>query len=372
MLSSITVLMAAAALITGQTPATASTGHEITLARGRLFAALWVNGVGPYPFLIDTAAPYVALDAPIAGALGLPDAGKPEEASGFSAQRIRIQALEVAGRPALECGAYAADLAPMEAVYGMRVAGILGLPGLPERFLLDCEGGRLARYPLRMGPEWIALPISTGADGVMRVPVTLNGEHAVEAELDTVFSGTLALPRNLLEHWGLLTENTPRLEVADGSGNRGAIQIRLPKCTIGPLEVETPLCEVLENGATPQLGMRFWSRFMPALDRAAGTLHVWPLVPLPWHDPPVHSAGVTPADQVGGLWRLFVAEGSPAQRAGLLTGDLLLSINGMDLAEHSFDYVYRALTGQPATALDIAVLRGGAVFAVMVAIDQAL
>jgi predicted aspartyl protease len=355
MISSIAVLVAAATLITGQTPAAVSAGQEITLARGRLFAPAWVNGVGPYPFLIDTAAPYVALDAPIAGALGLPDAGKPEEADGFSAHRIRIQALEVAGRPALECSAYATDLAPMEALYGLRVAGILGLPGLPERFLLDCEGGRLARYPLQMGPEWIAVPISTGSDGVMRVPVTVNGEHAVEAELDTVFSGTLALPRNLLEQWDLFTEHTPRLEVADGAGSRGAIQIRLPKCTVGPLEVETPLCEVLENGAAPQLGMRFWSRFMPALDRAAGTLHVLPLVPLPWHDPPVHSAGVTPAGQRGGLWRLFIAEGSPAQRAGLLTGDLLVSINGMDMAEQSFDYVHRALTGQPATALEIAV-----------------
>ena len=372
MVSGITALVAAAAFIAGQTPAALSAGHEVTIVRGRAFVPVWLDGVGPYPFLVDTAAPYVALDAPIAATLGLPSVGEPEQIGGFTAQRVRVQALEVAGRPAIGCGAYAAGLAPMESVYGLRVAGILGLPGLPERFLLDCEGGRIARYPLEMGPEWIAVPMTTGPGGVMRVPVTLNGAHAVEAELDTAFSGTLALPRDLLEQWGLFTEHTPRLRVADGDGVRGATQIRLPECTVGPLEVVTPLCEVLEEHAAPRLGMRFYTRFALALDRAAGTLHLRPLVPVPWHDPPVHSAGVTPAEQVEDLWSLFVAEDSPAQRAGLVSGDLLVSVNGMDMAGQSCDYAHRALTGQPATVLDIAVLRGGEALAVTVAIGESL
>ena len=337
--------------------------------RGRAFVPVWLDGVGPYPFLVDTAAPYVALDAPSPPRSDCPAWVSRSRSAGLPRSGC-VQALEVAGRPAIGCGAYAAGLAPMESVYGLRVAGILGLPGLPERFLLDCEGGRIARYPLEMGPEWIAVPMTTGPGGVMRVPVTLNGAHAVEAELDTAFSGTLALPRDLLEQWGLFTEHTPRLRVADGDGVRGATQIRLPECTVGPLEVVTPLCEVLEEHAAPRLGMRFYTRFALALDRAAGTLHLRPLVPVPWHDPGAQQPSVT-AEQVEDLWSLFVAEDSPAQRAGLSPAPAGIR-HRMDMAGQSFDYAHRALTGQPATVLDIAVLRGGEALAVTVAIGESL
>ena len=87
---------------------------------------------------------------------------------------------------------------------------------------------------------------------------------------------------------------------------------------------------------------------------------------------PALCTGVPPAEQVEDLWSLFVAEDSPAQRAGLVSGDLLVSVNGMDMAGQSFDYAHRALTGQPATVLDIAVLRGGEALAVTVAIGESL
>ena len=370
MVSTMRIILAAAVFV-GQPLSAPPEARGLTLARGRAFVPVWLNGVGPYPFLIDTAAPYVALDAPIAATLALPETGEPEQLGDFSAQPVRIQALEVAGRPAIACNAYAADLSPMEAAYGLRVAGILGLPGLPDRFLFNCEQQTIGRFPPETGPEWFAVPMKTADDGVLRVTVTIDKEYTVDAAVDTAFSGTLAIPQALLKQWGLFSESTPRLRTANGGAVQGATQIRLTQCAVGDITVNGPLCSLSEEPGA-RLGMRFLSRFEVALDREVKMLYLRPLVPVPWSDPPVCSAGLAPAECVDGLWSFFVAEDSPAQMAEILPEDLLVSVNGLDMAGQSFDYVQRALTGKPGAFLDVAVQRGDEVLVFRVAVEEAL
>ncbi len=372
MLSGIIAILTAGALVSGQAMSAAEDAREVTVARGRVFLPVWLEGVGPYPFLLDTAAPYVALDTPIANTLGLAESGEPERLGNVHAQPVRIQALETANRPAIACEAFATDLSPMEAAYGLRVAGILGLPGLPSRFRLDCERRRIVRFPAEMGPEWIAVPLKVEPDGVMRVQLTVDNKHTLDAIVDTAFGGNLAIPQGFLERWGLLPEAGPRLRAADAGAVEGVTQIRLARCSVGNIAVVTPLCDVAGNDTAPRLGLRFLSRFELALDRDAETLHVRPLVPLPWTDPPLYSAGVTPGERVEDLWSLFVAEDSPAAMAGILPGDLLVSVNGLEMAGQSFDFVQRALTGKPATVLDIAVLRAEGILVFRVAVEEAL
>jgi len=365
------VTLLVAAVVLAQPPAPPAEARELTLARGRAFVSVWLNGVGPYPFLIDTAAAYVAVDTPIAATLGLQEAGEVEQLGQFTAHPVRVQALEVAGWPALSCDAYAADLSPMERTFGLRVAGILGLPGLPKRIRLDLTKQKIGRFPAEMGPEWVAIPLKMDADGVMHVPLTVDEEHTASVVLDTAFPGTLALPQKLLERWGLFSENTPRLRPLDAGMARDALQIRLTECVLGSIAVNKPLCSVLES-AEPRIGMRFLSRFEIALDREEDVLYLRPLVAVPWTDPPLYGTGVALAEQINGLWSLFVAEDSPAQMAGIEPGDLLVAVNGIDMAGQSFDFVQRALSGKPDTFLDVVVLRGNEMLEFRVAIEEML
>ncbi len=362
------LLVVAAGLLAVEPPATA---QALMFERGRVFVPVWVNGVGPYPFLLDTAAPYVALDAPIAEALELPEAGEPEQLGGFSARPVRVLVLDVAGSPTIDCEAYAADLSPMEALYGFRVAGILGLPGLPKRFRLDCSAREISAFPSEMGPEWLEIPFTTDPDGIMRVTVTLEGHYVREAVLDTAFAGTLSITEALLEKWGLLSEDTPRLRAMERGDAPADAQIRLGECAIGPVKVRNPLCALSDTGAV-RIGMRLLSRFELALDRNAEMLYVRPLVALPWRDPPLYGTGVTPVERVHGFWSLVVAEDSPARMAGLVSGDLLVSVDGSDMAQQPFDAVQRALAGSPGEFLDIGVLRQGAVAVYRVAVEEML
>lgn len=360
-----------AAMVLTQPPAPPAEARQLALARERAFVSVWLNGVGPYPFLIDTAAPYVALDTPIASTLGLPDAGEAEQLGEFTARPVRVQALAVADWPALSCDAYAADLSPMERPFGMRVAGILGLPGLPRRFRLNFEKRQIGRFPSEMGPEWIEIPLEADADTLLRVPLTVDKEHTVDAVLDTAFAGTLGLAADLLERWGLLSEDTPRLCPADPGAVRDALQIRLAECAVGVVKVNKPLCSVLED-AGPRIGARFLSRFEMAIDREGKKLLLRPLVALPWTDPPLRGAGLAPAERLDGRWSLFVAEDSPAWIGGIEPGDVLGAVNGVDMAGQSFGFVQRALSGKPDTFLDVTVLRGNEVLEFRVAIEEML
>jgi predicted metalloprotease with PDZ domain len=154
-------------------------------------------------------------------------------------------------------------------------------------------------------------------------------------------------------------------------GVDGGTQIRLAEFSMGAVTVNTPLCEVWDGGGA-RIGMRLLSRFEVALDRDNARLHLLPLVELPWTDPPVCGVGLAPAEWVDGLWSLFVAEDSPAQRAGILPGDLLVSVNGIEMEGQSFGFVQRSLGGKPDRLLDVAVLRGGEVLVFRLATDIAL
>jgi predicted aspartyl protease len=259
----------------------------------------------------------------------------------------------------------------MEQTFCMRVAGILGLPGLPRRFRLDFEKQQIGRFPSEMGPDWLEIPLETDADGLLRVLLTVDKEHTVDAVLDTAFAGTLGLPADLLERWGLLSEDTPRLRPADPGAVRDALQIRLTECAAGAVEVNKPLCSVLED-AGPRIGVRFLSRFEIAIDREGGKLFLRPRVALPWTDPPLRGAGLAPAERVNGRWSLFVAEDSPAWIAGIEPGDVLGTVNGVDMAGQSFGFVQRALSGKPDTFLDVTILRGNEVLEFRVAIEEML
>jgi carboxyl-terminal processing protease len=49
-------------------------------------------------------------------------------------------------------------------------------------------------------------------------------------------------------------------------------------------------------------------------------------------------------------------DGSPAQRAGVKPGDIILRINGQDIAGKSLDQVVKEITGPPGTSVDLTIL----------------
>jgi carboxyl-terminal processing protease len=53
-------------------------------------------------------------------------------------------------------------------------------------------------------------------------------------------------------------------------------------------------------------------------------------------------------------------QGSPAERAGVRTGDQLFEVEGVSAADWTLDRAVQAMRGKPGTPIDIAILREGA------------
>ena len=91
-----------------------------------------------------------------------------------------------------------------------------------------------------MGPEWIAVPLKVEPDGVMRVQLTVDNKHTLDAIVDTAFGGNLAIPQGLLERWGLFPDAGPHLRAADAGAVEGVTQIRLGALFVGNIAVVSP------------------------------------------------------------------------------------------------------------------------------------
>jgi predicted aspartyl protease len=205
-------------------------------ASGHLLVPVFVNGEGPYPFILDTGADETAVYQWFAEGRHLPK-GRTAELSGATGnaqetlRRIDRLSLDEHAIRRVEV-----DTVP-DRSDGARIAGIVGLDVFMGRLLvLDTGCGTAALRPLTVDPAGVAGPgaqmIHAGAieqGKQLTLPITLNGAAGV-ATLDTGARSTM-INTAFARAAGV---DPASAAFKDGAPARGATQIAFGS-RIGPI-----------------------------------------------------------------------------------------------------------------------------------------
>ncbi len=319
----------------------------VTLLHNRIIVPVWLNEVGPYPFLLDTTAPGNSVDDDTAGYLKL-SGGQPEIRTAFIAPPTDLA--QVRHYTVMDHNPFARFL-------GTPVTGILSPQSATDDICIDIPSGTV-----RFGNKNGWLP--TGAPDVQPVVHgTINGQYDCALILDTTFGGVLGVPANMLRQWQLYDADVPCL-VADRPDLKtvaaplGDAQIRLKSLKCGAAEMTDPICTVLPETERPRLGVGFLHYFRATISPSEPKLTFESVKDGPAQCPPLVGCGVTPAAFNGKYWTIWVAERSPAARAGLLSGGILTHVAGQDAAGMDYDTVQSLLKGNEGSSVNVMVLQG--------------
>lgn len=343
----------AASAVWAQAPAQEPPGAAFTRVRAGLCTLVELNGIGPYPFLIDAAMPGTVVGRDVAAYL------QPGASDSEIALVAPLRSLVLA-ETFVPCGeTRVVDLSGFARQFGMPIAGIVGVWHAGFALTLDFPSQRLWLTELAdtetQGPQ----PPENRTPSVRGV---LNDKTLLIFDVDTTFAGTLGLPERLLREWSALREDSPVLEVEPVPGSEtplaGSRQVRLGSLRIGPAYLAAPICEILPEGTPPRIGLSFLEHFRVTFARGA-PLRIESPLPGPFREGDLNGCGATPVRLREGYWELAVAKNSPAARGGLTSGALLIAVDGEDAGGLSWADAAEALAGAPETPIALTVRRGG-------------
>lgn len=347
---------------------------SFTVGHNKLEVAVWLEGVGPYPFMLDLAAERPTMDAAVAAYLNLPkDPAARLEARDaanrpVAAHVVHVKAFQFAGLPPRGAAFVAADLTPFARLLGGAVAGVFSGRELGSELAINFERNQLvlrdnASAALVSANEPRVIRLQAGQSAGPVVSGLVDGKHVWPFAIDTTFGGVMGVPERALEETGLLTAETTRLSVANPTDRAitptGQTQIRLESLRIGGAKMLEPVCALLESTDTPRIGLGFLKHFRVTLNFEKNLIRLEPTAPGPLKDPPVVGCGLTPAHYDGRHWTVWVAKQSPAGRAGLTSGGLLLEIDGKSMEGASGAEVSKGLEMKEGGHIEVAVLQSG-------------
>jgi len=297
--------------------------YEVTpeVARGRLGVPVHLNGIGPYPFLLDAAISRPVIDSTVATYAGLENLG----ALGTDAARTAVSRFQYGGLPAHEERAAVMDLSGLGMQLGRPVAGLLPAwrPGLELEVLaavpkviwrelgsntLEEAGGAVVRLTLESG-------------GLPTVPVYVNGKPAGALAIDFQYGGVAVLPR---EAFGLEGQSG-LIRIDQGHGAASSLA-RVEEVRVGLAALLQPVCQIAQDGEQPRLGMGFFRHCAVRLNFEYGLARFENADGTPEAED-FTGCGLLPLRQEDGFWRLGVVEQSPAALAGAEAGDQLISVD---------------------------------------------
>ncbi|HOZ45919.1 MAG TPA: hypothetical protein PLO37_13280 [Candidatus Hydrogenedentes bacterium] len=344
----------------------------LTPARDAWTLPLLINGVGPYPFVVDTMIERPIIDAQVAAFLQLPTIarGDVEDATGdaTATTAVGLDALSL-GREHLGFGrGVVMDLSELTSRLGQPAAGILPgwLPGLA--LTIDVRGGTAAvadTLDADAGDAAVALVEARATEHGLAVQGVLNDSRAALFVIDTTFAPTLGMPESLIRDLGLWSEGSPYLKVqAPEDETRlpaGTTQVRLGSFTLGGISFGAPVCAVLDAGEPARVGLGFLRHFRVTLatSDSGGRVRLERGSREAIGDGPITGYGLALGRYEGGYWSVYVAAESPASRAGMASGCRLESINRHDLANQPYDTVARFLDARPGEEASIQVRADG-------------
>ena len=352
-----------------------------------------VNGAPAEDFLLDTGASVTVIDSAFAAKLGLASQGSMQGSGAGSEGRfsfsslktLRVendkQGVELSGQNVV-----VAALSPYLAAYFWRdTPGILGYDFL-SRFVttVDYEGQTLTiadpqsfTYP----GKGTAIPMSL-SNGVPVVHGKLDDQYEGDFRLDVGSGSSVDLHTSYVEKYDLDRKITKKVET-QGAGFGGSIAIamgRMKTFAIGPYVVADPLVGLSRatSGAfaskdfAGNVGNRILDRFRTTLDYSRKTVYLEPNRRFGDREP----FGKFGAQLLRDGDRViigYVQDGTPAARAGIVRGDVLVSVDGRAAAKESVDGLSQRLEDAPdGTELKLKLERGGKAREIRVKLESIL
>lgn len=304
------------------------TGRAVEV-RGRLLVDVFLNGAGPYPFLLDAAIQRPVLDPGVAEYLGLAVAKDPAVAdTGLAAPVAYISTFQFAAGLQNDETAPLLPLDALSARLGKPIAGLLPAyqAGLEVTFQFNPPGvawRTLDASALQDAADAVALRIDAG--GLPTFDALLDGRAARRLGIDLDIGEDLALSRRTLADLGVTEESMLEIRFAGGGTVR---QARIQSLKVGTATLDRPWVRVADGPDV--VGLGFLRRFGVTLNFEFGRMHLATAGGNALR-PPIRGYGIVLDGMVDGQWLIGVAVGSPADAAGLLPGDHLVSIDGQRL-----------------------------------------
>ncbi|MCC6917725.1 MAG: retroviral-like aspartic protease family protein [Alphaproteobacteria bacterium] len=239
----------ATALLAGGFAATGALASDVPLTltdRGFPIVEVAINGAGPFPMVLDTAAGITTVTTPVKDELGLANIGRMPQpvqlAGGPQAVDLYVMGqVTLGGRSAPAPITIVLD-APMK--YVREARGILGMNVL-SHFSLDIDqpGKRIVLYEPgalpASGSDWSMLPVAKRWDHFLVVDAVVNG-IAVKAVIDTGANETI-LNGKLRDALGIV-EGGPGVT----AGNLALTDTQSLKATIGPITLDRTTWDTLK------------------------------------------------------------------------------------------------------------------------------
>lgn len=313
----------------------------VTLAGTQiLIDGVRVNGQGPYRFLLDTGAQGAGrADTTLVQALNLPQVGTAGASDGGNGPRRqlavhRIDTLEFAGQTFRDLDVVSRDYN----TGGGRgsIAGVLGID-LFRGGLVTIDYGRSV---LRIEPG--ALPEADGRtvlaldpeDPIPTVEIGL-GDQTLKAHIDTGSMGGITVGQTTAD---ALTFTAPPVVSGQAQTVSGAFEVRQGELagdmTLGGQSFGRPMVSVMPHFRVGNLGGEFLRGQVMTLDMANHRVRFIPSTTPATPPPRRYGLMMTPPSGVETELPLRgVAPGSPAEAGGLKAGDLVVSLNGVPVAE---------------------------------------
>lgn len=344
-----------------------------------------LNGKGPFPFVLDTGGHFIVTPS-AAKVLGLTSAGA--SVSGGSGEKMvtngyaHVDRLDVGGVVLNDKTALTLDFSPI-AVEGIQLGGMIGLEFL-ERFVVRIDYG--SRTITIMDPKKFGrteqkrsgTPIPfTFYEHMPQIQGTLDGRPA-RFNIDTGSRSDVTMTSPYVRQENLKAVYPYGIEATEGWGVGGparAYLVRARSMKLGPVEVPGPIVglSTAKKGAMADVnydgnvGSGALKRFIVTFDYPRRTMFLKPATRLDPDTGHFDRTGmwINLADK--GLQIMDVAQGSPAEQAGLKVGDVVTAIAGQHVSERSLSDARSSLkTAAVGVPLKIDFVRSGAPAAVTI------
>ena len=348
---------------------------QATLFRNRIVVSVMLNGIGPYPFLLDTALRRPIVSVEVAEYLGLSGSARnmpTEDHAGnpFVVTAALLESFSFAGMPEQPETVAIMDLTALSARLGSRIAGILPAYQPGFEISIDYDGPSVTWRSLAIArldaPDTQTALTAIDASGAPRVNVRVNGTESIPMIIDINLPATVAIPEDTLQSMNFISDMTPHI-LTTASAWQGDTQVRLDSIQTAGALLRRPVCRVLTAGSTPRLGLDFLRHFRVTLNYEYGLVRLERTGGRVLEEVPLTGYGIALAHVAFGYWQLQVAMGSPAYEAGIRTGDFLIGINDQPAntaywQDSGYQYLSRFLRADEGDTISLVTMRDGVQF----------